>query len=198
MEQAAQQATAMQVNLRKANALQESILETIRSIGLDTTITLTEFDDVDAKLDEAQAKLVKNLARIDNLYGAYYDIRTAVGEQNSKGISAKLAMIAQHEKVIGVLTGQANTQPRTDVNVIKGKLAKIANSGTDGTSMYGRRDEVTTTILDENMIAEIKTNISSLKNTKRKLQDSLLEDNISMKITLPQNVVDILRAENLI
>lgn len=198
MEQAAQQATAMQVNLRKANALQESIMEAIRGIELENTITLTEFDDVDSKLAEAQAKLVTNMGRIDRLYQAYYDIRTVVGEQNSRGISAKLAVIAQHEKIIGVLTGQANVQPRLDANVIKGKLAKIAKGTTDGATVYGRREEVTTSILDAATIQAIKSDIVDLKKTKRKLQDSLLEDNINTKVTLPQNVVDTLNTEKLI
>lgn len=191
-------ADRMTVSLRKANALQETILETIRGIQLENTITLTEFDDVDVKLDDAQAKLIKNLDRIDRLYAAYYGIRTEVGQANSQGISAKLATIAQYEKVIGVLSNQANTSPRTDINVIKGKLTKIANSSNDQSSLYGRRDEIGTSILTEEMIDVIKARITDLKNTKRKLQDSLLEDNINIKIALPQDIVNTLNAEKLI
>ena len=201
MEQAAQQATAMQINLRKANALQEVIMDTIRGIRLETNITLTEFDDVDAKLSQAQIKLMADLERVELLYRAYYDIRVAVGRVTggTGGISDKLAAIAQAEKQIAVQTSLANqTTTRMDVNVIKGKLEKIAKGSEIREGLYARREEVVTSVIEEGVMDMLKASIANLKKVKRNLQDSLLEDNINTKITLSQGTVDTLNAEKLI
>ena len=195
-----QQATSMQINLRKANALQEVIMDTIRGIRLETNITLTEFDDVDTKLSQAQIKLMADLERIELLYRAYYDIRAAVGRVTggTGGISDKLATIAQAEKQIAVQTGLANQTARMDVNVIKGKLEKISKGSEVREGLYARREEVTTSILDQSVLDILKASVANLKKVKRNLQDSLLEDNINTKITLDQGTVDTLNAEKLI
>lgn len=198
MEQATAQATSMQINLRKANALQDVILETIRGIRLETNITLTEFDDVDAKLAEAEGKLLNDLDRIEKLYKAYYSIRAAVGRVNSGNISDKLAFIAQAEKQIGVQSNLAVCPQRMDVNVVKGKLEKIARGSDVREGLYSRREEVTTSVLKQETLDLLKSSVANLKKVKRQIQDSLLEDNINTKIIVEQDVVDILNYEKLL
>jgi hypothetical protein len=93
------------------------------------------------------------------------------------------------EKKIQLKQNIATSAPATAINVIEGKLEKIKNTTETSRSLYGRNDEVTSTILDEATISGGKYLVSSLKKEKQKIQDTVLELNIKTEIELPSGVV---------
>ena len=63
----------MQITLRKANAIQNAIHDTIRSIDIKLNVELNEFQDAATILADANAQLYTNEARKETLLLALYN-----------------------------------------------------------------------------------------------------------------------------
>ena len=191
----------MNLTLRKANAVQNSINDTIKSIEVKTSLELNEFQDVVAELKKANDTLFTNDSRRQRLLLAMYNIRGLVGAANAQsGIDMKLATAAFIDKRIAQLEPFSKLEPVTDLAVINGKLEKIRNdkSETRRASIYGYNDTVTTTVVSAEQIAQVKVEIQNLKKQKQKLNDEILELNIKTEIPLSEDVVKTLQDEGLI
>ena len=190
----------MNLTLRKANAIQNSILEAIKGIEIKTSVELNEFQDVATELQKANSVLFTNDSRRQRLLLALYNIRGLVGTANAQsGIDMKLATAAFVDKRVGQLEGLV-VAPVTDIAVIAGKLDKIKNDKgeTSRRSIYGYADTVTTTVIGQEQIDQVKTEIKNLKKQKQKLNDEVLELNIKTEIPLTDDVVKVLTEEGLI
>lgn len=191
----------MQISLRKANAVQAGINDAIKSIKIETTLELNEFQDVVAELKKANDTLFTNDSRRQRLLLSLYNIRGLVGTANAQsGIDLKLATAAFIEKRIAQLDELAKLSAVTDLAVINGKLEKIRNdkSETARSRIYGYNDTVSTTVVSQEQIDQIKTEIQNLKKQKQKLNDEILELNIKTEIPLSEDVVKTLTDEGLI
>jgi uncharacterized protein YdcH (DUF465 family) len=190
----------MNITLRKANALQQSIQDAIKGIKIETTVSISEFQDVNAELAKANATLVTNDARRQKLLVALYNIRSLVGTANANcGIDLNLAKAAFIDKRMVQLQEIADADHITDLNVINGKLEKIRNRKDEGrASLYGYDDSVKTSIVDPVQLDQAKTEVKNLKKQKQKLNDEILELNIKTEIPLSEDVVATLAGEGLI
>jgi uncharacterized protein YdcH (DUF465 family) len=191
----------MNITLRKANAVQNSINEAIRGIDIKTSIELNEFQVVETELQRANTELFVNDARRQKLLLALYNIRGLVGTANTQsGIDVKLATAAFVDKRLAQLETLAKLEPMTGLAVINGKLEKIRNdkSDTRRSSIYGYNDTVSTTVVTAEQVAQINTEIKNLKKQKQKINDEVLELNIKTEIPLSEDVVATLQAEGLI
>jgi hypothetical protein len=191
----------MNITLRKANAVQNSINDTIKGIKVDFTVELNEFQDVEAAITKANSELVTNDGRRQKLTMALYNIRALVGTANAaSGINTALAKAAFIDKRIGQLEELAKATEITSLEVIKGKLEKIKNDkGEAGRrSIYGYSDTVSTSVLGREQIAQAKAEVLNLKKQKQQLNDEVLELNIKTEIPLSEDVVASLQAEGLI
>jgi uncharacterized protein YdcH (DUF465 family) len=191
----------MNITLRKANAVQNSINETVKNIRVELTIEINEFQNVEDTLSKANNELIANDGRRQNLTMALYNIRALVGTANAaSGIDTALAKAAFIDKRIGQLEQLAGGTEITSLEVIKGKLEKIKNDKGENTrrSIYGYSDTVSTGILSKEQIAQAKTEILNLKKQKQKLNDEILELNIKTEIPLGDDTVATLTAEGLI
>ena len=191
----------MNITLRKANAVQNSINDAVKSIKVELTVELNEFQNVEDTLSKANNELIANDGRRQNLTMALYNIRALVGTANAaSGIDTALAKAAFIDKRIGQLEQLANGTEITPLEVIKGKLEKIKNDKGDNTrrSLYGYSDTVSTGILSKDQIAQAKTEILNLKKQKQKLNDEILELNIKTEIPLSDDTVATLQAEGLL
>jgi uncharacterized protein YdcH (DUF465 family) len=191
----------MNITLRKANAVQNSINDTVKNIRVDLTIEINEFQNVEDTLSKANNELIVNDGRRQNLTMALYNIRALVGTANAaSGIDTALAKAAFIDKRIGQLEQLANGTEITLLEVIKGKLEKIKNDKGDNTrrSIYGYSDTVSTGILSKEQIAQARTEILNLKKQKQKLNDEILELNIKTEIPLGDDTVATLQAEGLL
>lgn len=190
----------MNISLRKANAVQNSINDAIKGIKMEFSVEINEFQDVGAELQKANNTLISNDARRQKLLLALYNIRGLVGAANSSaGIDLSLAKAAFIDKRIGQLEELAGQKEMTDLEVIKGKLEKIKNLKDDARSrIYGYGDTVNTTVVSKEQITQAKAEILNLKKQKQKLNDEVLELNIKTEIPLSDDTVATLQAEGLL
>jgi uncharacterized protein YdcH (DUF465 family) len=191
----------MNITLRKANAVQNSINDAVKNIRVELTLELNEFQNVEDTLSKANNELITNDGRRQNLTMALYNIRALVGTANAaSGIDTALAKAAFIDKRIGQLEQLAGGTEITSLEVIKGKLEKMKNDKGENTrrSIYGYSDTVSTGILSKEQIAQAKTEILNLKKQKQKLNDEILELNIKTEIPLSDDTVATLTAEGLL
>ena len=187
----------MKISLRKANALQTSINERIKSIVLETTVAINEFENVVSKIAAAKNKVVTNSNRRLSLYASLYDIRAKVAESNSSaGINARLTDMAHIAKLIEDLGQMISVSAvMTDVAVLDGKLSKIKNRTTES---YGLDTTVSTGVFTAEESEDTKKKIQDYKKSKQVIADEILELNIRTDIELTDDTVTSLKAENLI
>jgi uncharacterized protein YdcH (DUF465 family) len=191
----------MNISLRKANAVQNGINDAIKGIKIETTLELNEFQDVQAALVKANETLFANDSRRQRLLLSLYNIRGLVGTANAQsGIDMKLATAAFIEKRIVQLDELAKLSAVTDLVVINGKMEKIRNDKSENSRsrIYGYSDTVSTTVVSQEQIDQVKAEIQNLKKQKQKLNDEILELNIKTEIPLSDDVVKTLQEEGLI
>lgn len=136
----------MKITLRKANAVQLSMADTVKSLKFDSTVSLNEFQDVEKVLYEASTKFLNNLSRRRDMMNALLEIRLAVGKANKDvGIDQRLTEIAYLEKQIQFLSAFAQSESRENLDVIKGRLDKIRNRKEDS-RLYTYNDSVATSL----------------------------------------------------
>ena len=191
----------MNISLRKSSALQNSINDAIKSIKIETSLTLNEFQDVAQELKNANDRLFNNDSRRQRLLLALYNIRGLVGSANAQsGIDLKLATAAFVDKRISQLEGLV-VDPVTNLAVINGKLDKIRNDKGDASrrsSIYGYDDTVSTNVIGHEQLDAISAEIKNLKKQKQKINDEVLELNIKTEIPLSEEVVATLQSEGLV
>jgi uncharacterized protein YdcH (DUF465 family) len=192
----------MNITLRKANALQNSIQEAVKGIKVDLSVEINEFQSVEEVLTKANATLIENDGRRQQLTMALYNIRALVGTANTaSGINTLLAKAAFIDKRVGQLEELSKSSEITSLDVIKGKLDKIRNDKGDNnrrSSIYGYSDTVSTSVLSKEQIAQAKAEVLNLKKQKQKLNDEVLELNIKTEVPLSEDVVATLQAEKLV
>jgi hypothetical protein len=190
----------MNISLRKANAIQASINDAIRSIKITTRVEINEFQEAKTEMVTANNTLFANDARRQKLLLALYNIRGLVGTANvQSGIDTKLATAAFIDKRIGQLEEISGSDVVSDITVIEGKLEKIRNRKEDSrASLYGRDDTVTTGVISQEQMDQITAEVKNLKKQKQKINDEVLELNIKTEIPLSEDVVATLTAEGLI
>ena len=190
----------MNITLRKANAVQNSINDTIKSIRVELNLELNEFQNVEEAIAKANNAVIENDGRRQKLTMALYNIRALVGTANAaSGIDTALAKAAFIDKRIGQLEELANAKEMTELEVIKGKLEKVRSLKDEARSrVFGYGDTVSTSVLAKEQIKQAKAEILNLKKQKQKLNDEILELNIKTEIPLADDVVATLQAEGLL
>lgn len=179
-------------NLRKAAAIQQEILQTIKTLlELDIKFEFTEFDqNVTESFNAKRNDYLGNIKLVDELYRVYYAIRNEVAVLNQQtGISRLLNEIELAKKLMLAYTKVKEVEPAMDINTINLRLDKIRKS--EQKEYYYNRSVDTTCILD-NDIKEAEQQVSKLKQNIRDLSDSLLELNVQTKITLEAQQYQIL------
>ena len=190
----------MELTLRKASALQNSINDTVRSITLTQTIRINEFQEAEVEISKAAQEFNSNVFRRVALTDVLYEIRKLVSRANAQaGVNEKLADLAQLEKDIQFFSGLTAHDVRESAQVIEGKLNKIRNRKEESrASLYGRDDEVSTSVLTRKDVDLFRAKVAEAKKAKQKLQDELLELNVRTTITLSGKAADVLKHEELI
>jgi hypothetical protein len=189
----------MNISLRKASALQNSINDAIKGIDLKGQVTLTEFHAPVMEIDKATSAFKTNLDRRDSLVKALYDIRKQVSAANNRvGVDDKLTEIAYLEKQIQNYTALAGNEVREQEAVVLGKLDKIKNRKEDSRSIYGYESTVSTSVFTEADIKGFKAYVTGAKKAKQRLQDEVLELNVRTDISLSADTVQTLTAESLL
>jgi hypothetical protein len=191
----------MNISLRKASALQNSINDTIKGIDFETTVKINEFQEAEQEISKAASAVCANLIRRDALIDALYEIRKAVGTANSNAdIDNKLADVAHLEKQIQFYNGMAGKGVRESEKVVAGRLEKIRNDKSESSrrSIYGYNDTVDTSVFTKEDLDGFRRIVAKAKKTKQKLQDEILELNVRTEITVSAQTETTLASEGLI
>ena len=187
----------MKISLRKANAIQNAINETIKSIPTATAVRINEFQDPTLVTESARTEALKNIERKVELNNVLYDIRSTVKVANhTYGIDHKLNQVACLEKAIALVNTYASAEVRLDDSVVQGKLARMKTVKPE-ISFY-REDEISTSVFTALDIVEFKERLSTLKKEKQKIQDDLLEANIRFEIELDESSIQLLTKEGIL
>ncbi len=190
----------MNITLRKANALQNSINEALRHIDVKTKVSLNEFQDPEGVISVSAAEAKTNLDRKVSLTNVLYNIRTAVGKANAAaGVDEKLTEVARIEKQIQLYSAFVGLETREAPAVVAGKVEKLKARDTNSrASIYGYGDTVDSSVFTAEDIAGFKSVVSNLKKQKQTLQDAVLEANVRTEISLAADTVKTLQSEGLV
>ena len=188
----------MKLTLRKANALQNTIQDHIKTIEVKTTVSLNEFQNPLAELDAARATLVAHDVQRAKLTKALYQIRAQVGRANvDAGVSDLLADAAYIDKRLGHLKGLTESKVMETVIVLEGKLEKLRTQE-KSSRIYGYNDTVDSGVLTAEQVEGYKAEMRSLKKEKQSINDKVLELNVRTEIELDADTVSLLQAEQLV
>ena len=193
----------MQVNLRKANAIQAEIRKAISAVKLDANVAVTEYTaDIPAALQAAQTSFLNAIKRKEALNKVLFNIRTLVGQANAKaGISDVLAEVQRVDAVLTIVGTIANATEAKALSEIQARIDKMkANTSTDArTAIYGERyNTVETSVISSDEIAIAKVKMKELKREKQAHQDKLLALNVGTNITLDAGEVELLKDEGIL
>jgi len=194
----------MQINLRKASALQSDIQSAIRNISVDTRGSFDERETVADEVTEAISEWRTNLERKTDLINVLYGIREKVGVANAEcGLNTKLT---EHRRV-----SEQRDLLEDTIAGVKGRMLTIEQIGEKmkkieerneslKESLYARnRDlEVFTDLMDKDDLNEYRRQIRSLKKLQRSINEQVLELNIRTTIVLSEAEVQVLDNEDLI
>jgi hypothetical protein len=188
----------MNITLRKASALQNSINETLKGLEVTVTVTVDEFQDADsviaAKRDEVTKTVVRKTALLDVLYA----VRKGVAAANAAaGVTELLADAAQLDKRIQLQGQLAGATVQLEPAVLNGRLERLREQ-TGETRIYRSTSGVETSVLTEAEITAAKAELADLKKLKQALQDRLLELNVGTTVALSDKSVIVLQQEGLL
>jgi hypothetical protein len=182
----------MYINLRKANALQEAILEDMPKIAATATISMHD-ENCGETIQTAVDALTDSLEKREALLDAYYAIRDAVAEANIRGgITPLVSRRARIEKDVAMYTSLISGT-RDSINIIQAKLNRMV----ENTTGYGS-EELGVYVSSVSDVDYFKGAISALKREKVSIQDQLLEKNITVNITLSENTIATLQSHGLL
>lgn len=190
----------MNISLRKANAIQNTINDLLKSITIVETANLNEFEDAESVIAAKAHESFVAFQRQAALVEALYDIRSNVASaNNATGITEMLTKIARLDKLISINQKMADRPVRTNAEVISGKLNKLRNSKDESRSLiYDRYSELSTGVATEANNQSFKEAVAAHKREKQRLQDAVLEANVRNEIVIDAMTENTLRTEGLV
>lgn len=186
----------MKLTLRKANVVQNAINEAIKSLDLNTSVTLNEFESVKDQIDAVRERFWKSSETRNKLVMALYEIRSKVAQANSAaGINDHLARVAYLDKQISHNTMLAGKGVQTSLRVLNGQVSKDAEAKSD---VYYGRQATTTSIFTQEEIESFKHFSADFKREKQRIQDLLLELNIQTSIEINEETASFLEKSDIL
>lgn len=182
----------MQVTLKKAAALATALGAATDKFVQEIEIskhTTTPIRDI---VEEARSELEYKIDDIQCRIQAHYQLRDLIGKANEGEINELLTKRARIDKQLGVLE-LFPLRDHPDYNVLEAKRTELRN----GTSKdrYDYSDSIKVQLPTEGWVPPM---VSHLKRERLAVEDRLAELNFTTKIELPDDVVRILRAYDLV
>jgi len=189
----------MNINLRKANAIQSEIRKAISSSGVSDTATITEYTkDIAGGLEKAMADYATDVTRKVALNTALFNIRKSVAQANaSNGISDILADVELVDAKITVYNAVVTKAVAKSVDEITSRIEKLKAAPTES-RIYGHRDTVETSVVEQSTIDGAKHIVKQLKREKQTLQDKLLTLNVNTVISIDNVDEMVLKIEGIL
>jgi hypothetical protein len=177
----------MEINLRKANAIQAEIRRAISAVDAKDTISVSEYAaDVAGEVSTAEVDYINAMTRKEALTVALYNIRKSVASANATaGVGQILGDIEKIDSIIKLLETTINVRTRmVSVDEISKRLEKLRNAPSDSARLYGRTDEVSTGVVSDIHKSAVKQRIKGMRKARQELQDKLLSINVNTLISV--------------
>jgi uncharacterized protein YdcH (DUF465 family) len=193
----------MEINLRKANAIQAEIRRAISNAVAKNTLSVSEYTaDVAGVLEKAKQEFVTETKRKVALTTALYNIRKSVGQANATaGINDILADVQAVEAEMAIFSNIGNETVAKSLDEITARIQKIKDAPVDSprAALYGERyNNVDTSVVEESTIAHAKERVKELKRQRQNLQDKLLALNVNTLITIGGVDENVLKLEGIL
>lgn len=192
----------MQINLRKANAIQAEVRRAISQVVAKDNVTVTEFTaDVEGVISKAALEFRQAVEKKEALNKALFQIRAAVGRANvESGINDTLAEMQLLDARISVKTAFVNAPLRKEISEINARIVKMKQApSNDRSVLYGDRyNNVDTGVVSESDVNAVKAELKMLKRDRQGLNDKLLQLNVNTLIQLTDATKLTLQEEGLI
>jgi uncharacterized protein YdcH (DUF465 family) len=192
----------MEINLRKANAIQAEIRRAINASEGKNTISVSEFtENLAAEIETAKSQYITDVKRKVALTNALYNIRKSVAEANATaGINAILTDVQGIEAEMSIFSTVANQSVGKSLTEIEARLEKIKTAPQDARSaIYGERyNNVETSVVEQGTVDNAKVRVKELKRQRQNLQDKLLALNVNTLITVGSVDENVLKLEGIL
>jgi len=193
----------MQVNLRKAAAIQSEISSALREIEVSPYEVFEDKERVVEEMAEKTQEWKTNLLRKQTLNAVLYSMRDKVGQANvASGVSKLLTeerRINADMHWLEAILDKCKGEKYYSADEIVSKLEQLENKSEERENYFSRRGSAVSSILvTKEELAEYRKEMSGLKKQLRKINDSLLELNISTEISLSDKEVTVLETEDLL
>jgi vacuolar-type H+-ATPase subunit I/STV1 len=192
----------MEINLRKANAIQSEIRRAIQNAEAKDTVSVTEYTtDIAGVVDKAVTDYQTDVTRKIALTTALFNIRKSVGQVNATaGINDILADVQSLDAVMAIYSGVANKQVAKSVEEITARVEKLKTAPADArSSIYGERyNNVETSTVTQSAIDTAKAKVKELKRQRQAMQDKLLTLNVNTLITITGVDENVLKLEGIL
>lgn len=192
----------MQVNLKKAAVLVEKLrMEIARSERVQFVVNINEFEDVDVAIANGRQKMFDAFVNAYSYYDALYGIRDKIAEKNAAfGVNSILNKIALVGKKLEVVEQYVNNIEGKPVDMVKAILVKVSEKDRSSAQQYNSVEygSVNAGILYKADIDNFKSAKKDLEKQRTALQETLLEVNMTAKITLSDAELSVLTELNLV
>ena len=192
----------MNINLRKANAIQSEIRKAISSSGVSDTAAITEYTkDIAGGLEKAMADYATDVTRKVALNTALFNIRKSVAQANAtNGVSDILTDIELIDAKMSVYSNVATKEVAKSFSEINARIEKLKTAAVDANSrIYGDRySNVETSVVEQSTIDGAKQIVKQLKREKQTLQDKLLALNVNSMISIDNVDEMVLKLEGIL
>ena len=192
----------MEINLRKANAIQAEIRRAISGAQSKDSISLSEFtQDLAQEILNAKDEFLVALKRKVALTAALYNVRKSVANANATaGINSVLTDVQAIEAEMAIYSAVSNQTVSKSLAEIQARLDKIKNAPQDTRSaIYGDRyNNVDTSVVEQQTVDSAKARVKELKRQRQNLQDKLLALNVNTLITVSAADEEVMKAEGIL
>ena len=194
----------MQVNLRKANAIQSEIRKAINAVKTEVSVSVSEFTpDIEKAVTDAQTEFLNAVKRKEQLNAVLFEIRSAVGRANvQSGVSDLLAEVQNVDAKMAIFTTVSSATAAKTVDELKARVEKLKSTSSEQSArmaVYGERyNNVETSVVSQSVLDKFKAEVKTLKRAKQDLQDKLLNLNVATTIALSANSVSVLKEEGIL
>jgi polyhydroxyalkanoate synthesis regulator phasin len=177
----------MEINLRKANAIQAEIRKAISAVKLEASISVTEYtENISNAIVDATIAYQRANERKVALTKALYNIRNSVANANATvGINTLLGNVEALDQEMAIHSQIAVQSVAKPLSEVIARVEKLKTTPNTESRIYGDRyNMVETSVVTQNEIDVAKARVKELKRARQALQDKLLSLNVNTLITI--------------
>lgn len=187
----------MQINLRKAAAVQDAIQDEIRRINDESHSVQVSLFDPDPKLamDQQLERVIDTFERTVRLMEAYRFLRAQVARKNAEvGIVDYLA----EDSMLGAMEPRVESISRQEVRPVMDHLLQEMQARRDSSdekiNLYGSRKEfaLSVPVLDQTTVDQARDELAKIRRRRRKIRDEMVTINVRTEFEVPEQVATVL------